>query len=426
MDNMIERPPSQSYPIIDEIIKKSILEDIILTDNNDNNNANEEIIINTGDIILFDRPCYLMKPIPCFICYSAKFTAASSYDHIGIVIECTTDSNPNYKMGELYLLEANIGGVTLHPLIDRLSRTKSKKIALRKLISSNNINNNNLFNIKNELWNLALSKVGREYDSSFITMSYALLQSYLSHGYNAKINRNNEIDKIIEILNSKTYTNQYLEALVQLRIKQLINEKKYIKMQINNNNNKSNDEMQKHFCSNLVADILTKLKIMNAKNRNSKLFIPADFSSDAYSKGFILSSKYSYTKNKIIKLKNIEYSKDIGTVKLINKNSIADNKTNSKSHKDDDINQLIIDQVKISLIQISPNNIFNHPPTKDMIKNINDKKLFSVLNKIGMIDDGSKQQQFHTDSKHYINDIINSKYIHEFSFILLLTLKKIR
>ena len=90
---------------------------------------NLDIPIDSGDIILFARPCIGMDPLSAFICFGAKTIGATKYDHIGLVVK-----DPQEKSQEYFLLEANAKGITLYPLEDRLKRTKAKKVAIRKLL----------------------------------------------------------------------------------------------------------------------------------------------------------------------------------------------------------------------------------------------------------------------------------------------------
>lgn len=155
-----------------------------------------KVDIECGDLILFSRPCMSMTILPAVICLCAKQTSFSTYDHIGIVIECpisminqgnsmkcnstplsttpttntptptpnvtsiasntttTTASTILYATSpsndisstHLYLLEANMGGVTLRKLDERLLKTKADHVCIRKL------NGNKSEKFKEKLW----------------------------------------------------------------------------------------------------------------------------------------------------------------------------------------------------------------------------------------------------------------------------------
>lgn len=98
-----------------------------------------KIDIECGDIILFSRPCLNMNFIPAAICIAAKQSACTSFDHIGIVVEAPSNNNNVDKndatgRGDLYLLEANMRGVTCRLLKDVLERTSSVHYSIRYLI----------------------------------------------------------------------------------------------------------------------------------------------------------------------------------------------------------------------------------------------------------------------------------------------------
>ncbi len=87
------------------------------------------VVVDAGDLILFSRQCTTMDMISCMICLAAKIGTGklNGYDHIGIVVR-------NMDTNELEILEANVSGVTLRNLKDRLDRTRSNIIGIRKII----------------------------------------------------------------------------------------------------------------------------------------------------------------------------------------------------------------------------------------------------------------------------------------------------
>ena len=133
--------------------------------------------IECGDLLIFSRPCLNMDPTSAVICLASKQTSFSPYDHVGIVVESfQEEGNQIYPPGTLYLLEANMGGVTLHKLDERLLRTKSTTIAARKLIGPKPDS------FKELLWEEALRVSSKKYNPSFLSMTGALLWSYAAHG----------------------------------------------------------------------------------------------------------------------------------------------------------------------------------------------------------------------------------------------------
>lgn len=82
--------------------------------------------VDSGDIVLFNRRCWSMKPLGALLCLGSKAVSNSRYDHIGLVIK-----DPD--TGELLFLEADFGGVKLRSLEARLSKSKSNEVVLRRL-----------------------------------------------------------------------------------------------------------------------------------------------------------------------------------------------------------------------------------------------------------------------------------------------------
>ncbi|BAM83499.1 similar to mitochondrial calcium-dependent solute carrier [Cyanidioschyzon merolae strain 10D] len=81
--------------------------------------------LDAGDIVLFNRRCLAMAPLGALICAVAKAMSNSRWDHVGIVVR--------KEDGSLHLLEANLSGVTLRPLDERIRRSRSNEIAFRRL-----------------------------------------------------------------------------------------------------------------------------------------------------------------------------------------------------------------------------------------------------------------------------------------------------
>lgn len=98
--------------------------------------------LDTGDILLFDRQCLKMgDPLAIGLCANAKL--ASQFDHIAVVLRLdkslVSSSSPLLSLvkqqspRQLYVLETNMGGVTIRSLEARLDRSSSNAIAVRKL-----------------------------------------------------------------------------------------------------------------------------------------------------------------------------------------------------------------------------------------------------------------------------------------------------
>ena len=81
--------------------------------------------LQTGDLVLFNRPCEKMALFPQALCRAAKLASGSHFDHVGMVV---------VRGGVPHLLEANLGGgVTLRPWAERLARTTATEVAVRPL-----------------------------------------------------------------------------------------------------------------------------------------------------------------------------------------------------------------------------------------------------------------------------------------------------
>ena len=399
---------SSSYPLIDNIIRKALLEDS--SDfKMEEVSIEKEIDIRSGDIILFNRPCVAMQPMASFICYAAKITALSQFDHVGIVVECTDHKNDKFQYGDLYLLEANMGGVTLYPLLDRLSKSKAKVIAIRKL-KERNYDIINL-ELKNKLWEIALSSIGMKYDPSIITMSKALLASYYSHGRNSRINRLKDIDDMVELLRSHQYSNPYLQNLVNLRIEQLQKDKLSIPNQPTDDNKKT-DKKTKYFCSSLVAETLRQSGIKQHDDRDISLFIPSDFSSQSYFKGFHTNPLFTYDKNvSLFKDGNrITFKKDNGVLKIYTNKEILREENSDK--------EKLVKEVLMGVLTACPNTF--HPPVVTSATKITKKTLTCALRTTSLeIDEGQNLNP---------NEIINEMNITKnlsYGIILLPSIKRL-
>lgn len=84
-----------------------------------------DLRVDTGDVVVFDRRCAGMNLYGASICACAKFFGQTQWDHNGVVIRAAD--------GELMLLEAALTGVKMRPLVERILRSNSHDIAVRKL-----------------------------------------------------------------------------------------------------------------------------------------------------------------------------------------------------------------------------------------------------------------------------------------------------
>lgn len=107
--------------------------------------------LDSGDIVLFNRRCLSMPPAGAGLCAISKVMSNSRWDHVGIVVRDPRD-------GELLFLEADFGGVKLRSLEERVRRSKSNQIAVRRL----SVVRTDAF--RERLFSFAAEMLGRPYE----------------------------------------------------------------------------------------------------------------------------------------------------------------------------------------------------------------------------------------------------------------------
>ena len=232
-----------------------------------------------GDIILFNRPCFKMDALSAAICVGAKSLTMQNYDHVGIVVE-----NPG--SGELHLLEANIGGVTNHPLRERLLRTKATDIAIRKLLGPLSLQQ------KKAIWELANKRATAKYNSSIVQMGAALVSSY-TNPMRKSAQSIDDVSMALDPIFPDT-SNSFIKSLAHIRANQS-NNGKLQENEIANSSYassvpsfddsnllrpkaKTKSDGKRFFCSQLVAEVYHRVGVI-APTRHFSKYIPADFSS---------------------------------------------------------------------------------------------------------------------------------------------------
>ncbi|GLE00250.1 hypothetical protein PINS_up008977 [Pythium insidiosum] len=86
----------------------------------------DDLGVDTGDVVIFDRKCASMSLYGGAICASAKLFGDTRWDHNGVVVR-----DPETQ--ELLFLEATLSGVKMRPLVERLMRSQSHDVAVRRL-----------------------------------------------------------------------------------------------------------------------------------------------------------------------------------------------------------------------------------------------------------------------------------------------------
>ena len=209
-----------------------------------------QLEIEACDIILFNRPCLKMDPVSSCICASAKGVAASSWDHVGVVVED--------ELGKLYILEVNMTGVTRRPLYERISRSRSNEIAVRKLVGPRTSE------LKSKLWAISEELLSKNYNLSLLQMVQGVSMSYLKHGTNKRwVDRDLlEFEKSM-IEKEMPYLQEFpiARCLLILRLSQL--QQEIIKCKIEEDLDSSHDatSQSSFFCSQLVGSVLFRAGI---------------------------------------------------------------------------------------------------------------------------------------------------------------------
>ncbi|CAM9508508.1 unnamed protein product, partial [Ectocarpus fasciculatus] len=82
--------------------------------------------LDTGDLVLFDRPCLKMGGFfGAAICAAAKMVGGVPFDHIGVVVRDEKGLN--------VMVEASFSGVAVRPLCERVRRSSASQICVRRL-----------------------------------------------------------------------------------------------------------------------------------------------------------------------------------------------------------------------------------------------------------------------------------------------------
>jgi hypothetical protein len=83
-------------------------------------------ILQTGDLVFFNRPCLAMRPCGSAVCAVTKTASASAFDHVGIIY-VRKDFKP-------MLVEKTFSnGVKMRPWDERLARSTAGEIIVRPL-----------------------------------------------------------------------------------------------------------------------------------------------------------------------------------------------------------------------------------------------------------------------------------------------------
>jgi hypothetical protein len=83
--------------------------------------------LQTGDLVFFNRPCFVMRPCGSAVCAATKWASPNErrYDHVGMIVV-----GKDYKP---MLVEQTHGGTKLRPWDERLSRSLAGEVVIRPL-----------------------------------------------------------------------------------------------------------------------------------------------------------------------------------------------------------------------------------------------------------------------------------------------------
>jgi uncharacterized protein YycO len=213
--------------------------------------------LNTGDLILFSRPCLAMSPLGAAICACAKMVSQSHWDHVGVVIRAPD--------GQLLLLEAAFSGIHAYPLQERLRKSKSYHVAVRKLVVPSGKTQQELDKIALQF---ASDISGRPYESSFFTLVNTVLNP-LAKSQRHRVHRllqesKERIEQVRIELKQRQLTpfqkealkneQQRLEKQIRVLTRKLDNLRRPIL--------ESSEDLSELFCSELVAALYQKMGVL--------------------------------------------------------------------------------------------------------------------------------------------------------------------
>ena len=243
-----------------------------------------EVTLSAGDLVLFSRPCASMTLSPALICFGAKLFAGSMFDHVGLVVE-------HPETSQLLILEANVSGVSLRPLSDRLARTKSRRMSVRKLYHHQDSRD-----FIRRLWSISQEYSDYKYNTSMEVNIRAVIESHLHHiTHKHHLDRSRYSYTLRVLQNELQHTHPLLQPLLRLRYRQLQG-----RLEMLNGNDSleriSIDDIQRTNCSQLVAHIYSQLGVLTP-SREVLHFIPSDFSSMNFTHALPLEEGFALSPN---------------------------------------------------------------------------------------------------------------------------------
>lgn len=153
--------------------------------------------LDSGDIVLFNRRCTAMPVAGAVLCVVSKLFSNSEWDHVGVIIR-----HPG--TGELLFLEADFGGVKLRSLEQRVQRSKSNEIAVRRLSVLRSTS------MREKFYAFAQEMLGRPYEigtgAVFARVADPLAKQEKERLNALLLDKQGQVDEITRELDSATLT----------------------------------------------------------------------------------------------------------------------------------------------------------------------------------------------------------------------------
>jgi len=237
--------------------------------------------VDSGDIVLFNRRCTSMPPYGAAICIVAKFFSNSKWDHVGIVVR-----DPDSK--QLFFLEADLGGVKLRKLSDRVTKSNSHDIAVRRLSAMRTDE------FRRQLWNFAQQMTGRPYETGSGLLQAAqavfdpLTKQERERLHALLIEKKEQLTDIQRELDNAVLTTYQRRVLLAERtrvtrnveiLSARLNEVIESERPVSTKRMRREDDLARVFCSELVAASYQRLKLLEPYPRADS-YTPRDFCSD--------------------------------------------------------------------------------------------------------------------------------------------------
>lgn len=250
-----------------------------------------------------------MPPAGALLCIVSKLFSNSAWDHVGVVVR-------HPATGELLFLEADFGGVKLRSLEERVRRSKSNEIAIRKLsvVRSSSM--------REKFYAFAQEMLGRPYEIGagpvLVRVTDPLAKKERERLSALLIDKRAQIDEITKELQTAALTNFQKRLLQSERARveddwEKINIRLKKELEVNSAIEMAKDDLnpatvEKHdlsrvFCSELVAAAYQRVGLLESYPP-AFYYTPKDFSSEQqYPPGVHLLKSARLGKEKFLRRK---------------------------------------------------------------------------------------------------------------------------